>query len=587
MGIGIQRERDVNAISGGGGQVRGLRNLRLPPDALRPMVLEGATAVLCGHLGLCEDEYWRMVRAFDRGRPLQRVYARLRRIVIMLDLSWGCHGDDPDGAVGRAIEALMTWQPTLKKGRRLPLPPQAVYRVALEHLAAIGMSPPVAAAIARLGVLPLEPVDWQISGDVMPAMRNLRDCYAILCALLRRAIEPLAPAGWDWLHIADEGIFKLMAIEDCALCVANPATGEWRRFRLPDVLREGRLGLVVDSQVLAEIEGRCAVALPRADRLHGLALPALPQIEVGSWISRPVLGQVVGIAPAGIGVLPLVLRLEDAPQDADPNIDPCIRVRLLGGTHLNILASATRWNTLASPDIARDPRRLAARIGGFIEAHELARREGRQVAAHLNPTSLFRMPANLDRVLALWIGLHLDYLLSRSRAGRSIRPGGFNVFRRATALGAYERNALRVHLLGQARAELAARRDVIGSGLAASLLHLARRTRSEPAAWDGPAGRRIRDEALHVCRGGRQSWVRISQHVSVPRVDDPWRYRLASIASDDSLDRLLIAWLFELDELRYDWTRRSQKRLEGLSAFWHRYAARRDQPLTASTTPAR
>lgn len=188
------------------------------------------------------------------------------------------------------------------------------------------------------------------------------------------------------------------------------------------------------------------------------------------------------------------------------------------------------------------------------------------------------MPANLDRVVGLWIALHLDYLLGRSKLGKSIQPGGFIVFRRATSLGMYEKNSLRAFLLAQMRAERAAHCDTEALSLVAPLLHLARRAMCGPAFWDAPAGLKLREKVAHACRGEGQEWVRTGQHVSIPRIKHQWLYRLLAIADGRSLDELLIAWLFDIGDLRYRWTSGSHMRLAGLAEFWHAYASHRDRP---------
>ncbi len=561
----------------------------------RPVAFEGSTGVLFGHMWLCQDEHWRMVRAFGRGRPLQRVYARLRRIVIMLDLAWTCQDDDAYGTILRDIESLMTWHPTLKKGMRLPIPDEARYQAALRRLGTSNPSQRVQAAVMRLHELPENPIEWRVPGDadesgerVRQVNRNLHDCYIIQCAIFRRVLERISPTQWDWLEIADEGIFKLMSFDHCDISLATPASGVWRRFNLPSLIWNRRLAMVDDPETLIKLEKTCVCPVrlrSPLSRQHDW-LPAA-ELEVGAWICRPVLGQVVSIEPNQGGQFPLGLHLEGATQGLDPGTEKAIGIRQLDGRIMVVLASALPWTTLAESAIAADPRRLARCIGLFIKAHEQARKAGTEVESRLQPGILFRMPANLDRVVALWIALHLDHLVAQSARGKSIQPGGFIVFRQLTSLGVAEMNALRGFLLGQMRAELAARGDTEALRLVAPLLHLARRAIGGPAFWNVPAGQELRDQIILACRGKRQEWVRTSQHVSIPRIEHQWLYRLLAIADGRSLEQLLIAWLFDIGDLRYRWTSGAEHRLKRLAAFWHAYASYRDRPRLSRYRQAR
>lgn len=551
----------------------------------RPLVLEGATAVLFEYFWFCEAEYWRMYRAFDRGRPLQRVYARLRRIIIMLDLAWASQGEDPKGATLRAIESLMTWHPTLKKGMRLPMPAATRYRAAMDSLAATSLPVRAQAAIMRLHDLPEDPVDWRVPGEsgdrVRAVLDNLHDCHVVMGAIFQRLLDRMSSAEWNWLDIADEGIFKLMSFDGCDISVAQPVSGAWRRFNLTSLIGNRRLAIVDDPQALIKLERGCVCHVgdrfgPNQLKLLPVEAGALP--EIGSWICRPTLGQIVSIGKNIGGLYPLILPACGPSERARPDGDIAIGIRLINGRVVYALAAATPWTTLARPKAAADPRRLARRIGLFIKVHDQARKAGAEVAAHLRPGVLFPMPANLDRVTGLWIALHLDYLLARSKLGKSIQFGGFLAFRRASALGESAMNSLRAFLLTQLRAELAGRRDAEGLCLVAPLLHLARRAMGGTVLWDAPAGRQLREEIIHACRGKREEWAPTSQHVSIPRTKHRWLYRLLAIADGRSLDELLIAWLFDISDPSCRWTGDSERRLTRLAEFWHGYAAHRDRP---------
>lgn len=239
----------------------------VPATVSRPVAFEGASAVLFHHIWLCEGEYWRMQRALGRGRPLQRVYARLRRIVIMLDLAWACQGEDLSGTTLRAIESLMTWNPTTKKGMRLPLPAEVRFRAAMDRMDAIELPARAHDAITRLRDLPENPVDWWVRdetgepGDrVREASDNLHACRILLSTLFRRPLDRILPATWDWVEIGDEGTFKLMSFNNCDISVAQPASGVCRSFNLPDHRRPNHLyagfGYVLDQASRRQSRGR-------------------------------------------------------------------------------------------------------------------------------------------------------------------------------------------------------------------------------------------------------------------------------------------------------------------------------------------
>jgi len=559
----------------------------------RPVAFEGAGDVLFHHLWLCEDEYWRMSRAFGRGRPLQRVYARLRRIVIMLDLTWTCQGEDPDGTTLRAIESLMTWNPALKKGMRLPLPAAPLYRAAIGGLAATGLPVSAQGALVRLRDLPEDPVDWWVTGESGKPLRDacnyLHDSHIVLGAIFQRLLDRISPTEWDWLEIAGEGIFKLMSFDNCDIAVAHPATGAWRRFNLPGLIGNRRLAMVNDPQALIKLEKNCVCGVGNRlgpNQLKILPVDTTPLPKIGSWICRPTLGQVVSIGKDNGDVRPWASRRLPGEKTHQGN-DLIIGIRLVNGRTVQVLASTCSWTTLATPTIAVDPRRLARRIGLFIKVHEQVRNAGTEVSARLQPEILFRMPANLDRVVSLWVALHLDYLLVRSKLGKSIQPGGFLVFRRATALGESAMNSVRVFLLAQMRAEVAACGDAETLRLVAPLLHLARQAVGGPVSWAGQRGRRLRDEIIHACRGNPQAWARTSRYVSMPRIQDQWQYRLVAIADGRSLDELLIAWLFDISDRRYCWTGDSERRLTEVATFWHKHAAHRNRPRMSRNRRAR
>ncbi|MBL0075240.1 MAG: hypothetical protein IPP41_04590 [Rhodocyclaceae bacterium] len=264
-----------------------------------------------------------------------------------------------------------------------------------------------------------------------------------------------------------------------------------------------------------------------------------------------------------------------------------VEIKLLEGVTIFLRAADYQWSTLAGLKNSTDPRRLASRVGRFIKAYREASEAKTEVAEQLRPSVFFRMPANLDRVVAFWVALHLDYLLSRSRMAKIIQPSGLMVFRRATALGVYEMNSLRFFLLRQLRAEVAARGDKEALQLVSPMLHLARRALGEPVFWDAPAGKQLREETIFACRGTRQVWVRTSQHTSIPLITHQWLYRLLAIADNRPLDKLLIAWLFDIADLRYRWTSRSAQKLAQLAEFWHGYAAHRDRPRMSRFRRAR
>lgn len=559
----------------------------------RPLVLEGATAVLFEYLWFCEAEYWRMFRAFDRGRPLQRVYARLRRIIIMLDLAWTSQGEDPTGAILPSIESLMTWHPTLKKGMRLPIPATTRYRAALDSLAATGLPVRAQAAIMRLHDLPENPVDWRVPGEsggrVRAVCDNLHDCHVVLSAVFQRLLDRMSSAEWNWLDIADEGIFKVMSFDDCDISVAHPASGAWRRFNLPSLIGNRRLAIVDDPQALIKLEKACVCGVGNRlgpDQLKILPVDTTRLPKIGSWICRPTLGQVVSIGKDN-GDVRLSASRCHANEKTHQGDDLVIGIRLINGRTVQVLASTCSWTTLAAPTAVVDPRRLARRIGLFIKVHEQARKAGTEVSARLQPEILFRMPANLDRVVGLWVALHLDYLLVRSKLGKSIQPGGLLAFRRAIALGEFAMNSFRVFLLAQMRAEVAARGDAEARLLVAPLLHLARQAVGGPISWAGQRGRKLRDEIVQSCRDRRQELPSMSRCVSMPRIRHQWHLRLLAIADGRPLDELLVAWLFNISDLRYHWTGDSERRLTEVAAFWHRYAAHRDRPRMSRNRQAR
>lgn len=542
---------------------------------------EGANAVLFAHLWHCVDEAERMSRAFDRGRPLQRVYARVRRIMIMLDLAWACQGDDPDKRTLDAIEDLMTWHPSKRKGMRLPIPDETRYQAALNRLGNCELSVDAQLAIARLRGLPEQPVDWQISGNVEEPIRFLHDCNVVLNGFAHCLFDRLIPSDWDWLNIDSEGVFKLMLINGSTVVVARPHDGQWRRYSLWSLIRKNRLARIVDPLTLARLEQRCFC--PIEIRVGARAFPSWPISlpEIGTWVCRPTFGHVVNIkyaAPAQPG--------GDKHPSTTPN-EVRIEIRLLEGVSIFLRPTDYQWTTLAGLNKATDLRRLASRVGRFIKAYREAGEAKTEVAEQLRPGYLFPMPANLDRVVAFWIALHLDYLMTRCKMGKAIQPSGFMVFSRATSLGVYEMNSVRCFLLGLLRAEVAARGDVEAVRLVSPMLHLARRSLGGPVFWDAPSGKQLREATILACRGPRQVWVRTSQHTSAPLIAHQWLYRLLAIADNRSLDKLLIAWMFDITDLRYRWTSGSAHRLAQLAEFWHRYAAHRDRPRISRYRQAR
>ncbi|MBL0075241.1 MAG: hypothetical protein IPP41_04595 [Rhodocyclaceae bacterium] len=222
----------------------------LGAEASQAVGFEGANTVLFDHLWHCVDEAERMSRAFDRGRPLQRVYARVRRIIIMLDLAWSCQGDDPEQRTLDAIEDLMTWHPSKRKGMRLPIPDEARYQAALNRLGNCEVSVDAQVAIVRLRGLPEQPVDWQISGNVEEPIHYLHDCNVVVDGFATCLFDRLMPSEWDWLNIGSEGVFKLMLISGTTLVVAKPQDGAWRRYSSWSLIEKERLTRIVDPLTL-------------------------------------------------------------------------------------------------------------------------------------------------------------------------------------------------------------------------------------------------------------------------------------------------------------------------------------------------
>lgn len=540
--------------------------------------MEPSLRVLLGRLEMCADEHGRLMRAMDRGRTVSRLYARIRRIAMMLDMAWSARAADFDADIQARIENLMTWHPTLRKGMCLPAPPSAPYFAALDRLAEhFGVE--ASATLARLRRLPGQPPDWDHGVEFL-AMFDEIDANVLACRRLidvptEHALKRLGVTGWDWLEVVDEGYFKLLKLEGCIATVGDPVGGDRHQFNVLSALRLGRVAPIADTAIVESLEKRCVANPPEPP----LAIPtralAGPEL-IGAWVAWPCFGRVVGFRPvdadteharwpgsgaSGESKRFEVARLEYAMGCAEP-------------------PASAYWMVLVKPEAADDPAKVAAAVGRTLRAID-GQGAANAVPAALLPRAIRR---DIDRLRALWLAMKLRVFLQRGARGKPMHAGGFATLRRVT-LDARLRAALNGHLLGQIRHEAASRgrRDIVE--LASAMLRAARRAFAEPASWPEDAGN-ARAAVRRVVAARDVGWIRIGCHATRRRSRDRLLLVLDRIASDDFVQALIL-YLFEYVEYRYFWSRRSWERLDALAAYLMRYAKNRCAPARVEPGSAR
>jgi hypothetical protein len=212
---------------------------------------------LLHRLWLCSDEYGRLFRAMDRSRPVDRLYARIRRIVLMLDLTWSARDGDPVTDIQERIESLMTWHPTLKKGMRLLAPQSAPYLAALERLLSdidgldVGMA-------NRLRDLPEHPRDWDYGPEFLAVFgeikANIQASQRLIGIVSEKALNRLGLPGWDWIEIAGEGTFKFLDCRGELAIAGTPKNGKLHRFHTLWAIHHKALRPVTDAWRIAQLE---------------------------------------------------------------------------------------------------------------------------------------------------------------------------------------------------------------------------------------------------------------------------------------------------------------------------------------------
>lgn len=534
-----------------------------------PFAMPANVRSLLDRLWLCREERYRLDRAFDRARPVDRLYARVRRIVLMLDLAWEARDGEPRADIQARIESLMTWHPTLKKGMRLPAPDPALYRAALERLLSSAGSPGSDVA-DRLRNLPEAPDDWDRPYATVATVRevgaNIQACSRLVQLFIVQALELLDPGRWQWFEKLG-GAFKVLACADGWLSLGNPDTGGTRCADILWAVHEQSGRPVTDPGRIDELERRCTVKLP-VSPTPGLRWHLANASLSGAWVAWPLFGRVTEVTPPR------------QPWIHAPAYAYIPEVGIDGPFRPSASRSSPYWLVIATKSEAEDPKRLAALFGRYL-------REAESAGTHPDGRDYLRRDwfgRNRDRLQALWLKLKLDAVLWRCERGKPVHPGSLHtLFRCKTETRL--RMAIYGHMLGRIRLEAASRGETSEAELASMLLSATRQAFAEPDAW-ARAGDTRRIEVTRAYASHDFGWVRVHVHATRQRTRNRKLLLLEHIASDAFIQAIVL-FLFDYIDYRYRWSTGSPERLRGLAGLLDRYVSNRDAPNGSGPRRAR